>query len=269
MTDASTAFAGSIPQLYTRYLGPVMFGPYAADLARRVADRAGDAVLETACGTGILTRELRARLPDAARLVATDLNQPMIEFARAAPGSPDRTEWQRADFTALPFPPSSFTALVCQFGVMFVPDKAAVFREARRVLAKGGLLAFNVWDSLAANPYARVAQDAIASCFPDDPPRFYDLPYGFGDPEPWRNMLDAHGFVGTHIEAVSIEASSPTARELAVGLVRGTPMANMIQQRGGDFERITEAVSAALAEFGGAAPFRSPQRALVFIARAG
>ena len=269
MVDASTNFAGSIPRLYDRYLGPVMFEPYAADLARRVADRAGDAVLETACGTGILTRHLRARLPAAVRLVATDLNQPMLDYARATLDSTDRIDWQRADCTATPFPPASFTALACQFGVMFVPDKAAVLREARRVLAPGGFLAFNVWDSLAANPYARIAQETIARFFPADPPRFYDLPYGFGDPEPWRAMLDAHGFAEQQIEAVALEARSPTARELAVGLVRGTPMANMIEQRGGNFERLSEAVAAALAEFGGAAPFRSPQRALVFTARAG
>ena len=269
MGDTSTIFAGSIPQLYDRYLGPAMFEPYAADLARRVADRAGEAVLETACGTGILTRHLRAHLPTAVRLVATDLNQPMLDYARATLDSADRIDWQRADCTALPFPPASFTALACQFGVMFVPDKAAMFREARRVLAAGGLLAFNVWDSLAANPYAQVAQETIANFFPADPPRFYDLPYGFGDPEPWRAMLDAHGFAEQQIEAVALEARSPTARELAVGLVRGTPMASMIEQRGGDFERIAEAVAAALAEFGGAAPFRSPQRALVFTASAG
>jgi SAM-dependent methyltransferase len=200
--------------------------------------------------------------------VATDLNQPMLDYARANLDSADRIEWQQADCTATPFPSASFSALVCQFGVMFVPEKAAVFREARRVLVRGGLLAFNVWDSLEANPFARVAQEAIGSFFPADPPRFYDLPYGFGDPEPWRAMLETHGFAEQRIEAVAIEARSPTARELAVGLVRGTPMANMIEQRGGDFERIAEAVAAALAEFGGEAPFRSPQRALVFTARA-
>jgi ubiquinone/menaquinone biosynthesis C-methylase UbiE len=269
MADASTEFAGSIPELYDRYLGPVMFEPYAADLARRVAERPGEAVLETACGTGILTRQLRAGLPASVRLVATDLNQPMLDYARTSLGGGERIDWQQADYTATPFPPGSFTALACQFGVMFVPDKAAIFREARRVLAPGGLLAFNVWDSLDANPYARIAQQTIASFFPADPPRFYDLPYGFGDPEPWRAMLDAHGFAEQRIEALPIEVQSPTAHELAVGLVRGTPMANMIQQRGGDFERIAEAVEAALAEFGGAAPFRSPQQAVVFTARAG
>jgi ubiquinone/menaquinone biosynthesis C-methylase UbiE len=269
MADTSSVFAGSIRELYDRYLGPVMFEPYAADLARRVADRAGDAVLETACGTGILTRHLRARLPTAVRLVATDLNQPMFDYARAALASADRIDWRRADCTATSFPPASFTALACQFGVMFVPDKAAVFREARRVLVDGGLLAFNVWDSLAANPYARVAQEAIAGFFPADPPRFYDLPYGFGDPKPWRALLDAHGFREPEVETVAFEARSPTARDLAIGLVRGTPVANMLAERGGDFERLVEAVAAALAELGGAAPFRSPQRALVFAARAG
>jgi ubiquinone/menaquinone biosynthesis C-methylase UbiE len=268
MAESSSVFAGSVPEFYDHHLGPVLFEPYAADLARRVADRAGDAVLETACGTGILTRQLRARLPPAVRLVATDLNQPMIDHARAMPGSTEQIEWQRADCAALPFPPASFSALVCQFGLMFVPEKPAAFREARRVLADGGLLAFNVRDSLAHNPYARVVQEAVAGFFPDDPPRFFDVPYGFHDVGAWRDLLTAHGFAEQAIEPVTLEARSTTAEQLAVGFVRGTPLSNAIQERGGAFDRIVEAAAAALARLGGEAPFRSTMRAIVITARA-
>jgi SAM-dependent methyltransferase len=268
MADSSSVFAESVPEFYDRYLGPVMFEPYAADLAGRVADRAGDAVLETACGTGILTRQLRARLSAAVRIVATDLNQPMIDHARTRLGSTGQVEWQQADCAALPFPPASFTALVCQFGVMFVPDKPAAFREARRVLADGGLLAFNVWDSLVHNPYARVVQETIAGFFPADPPRFFDVPYGFHDVGAWRDLLTTHGFAEQGLESVTLEVRSPTAELLAVGLVRGTPVSNAIQERGGAFDRIVGAVAAALARLGGEAPFRSTMRAIVVMARA-
>jgi hypothetical protein len=152
--------------------------------------------------------------------------------------------------------------------MMFVPDKQAAFREARRVLVEGGLLAFNVWDSLAHNPYARVVQETIAGFFPTDPPRFYDVPYGFHDVRAWRELLTAHGFAEQGFESVTLEARSPTAEHLAIGAVRGSPMSNAIQERGGAFDRIVEAVAAALARLGGEAPFRSTMRAIVVTARA-
>jgi SAM-dependent methyltransferase len=245
-----------------------MFEPYAADLAARVATDAPGAVLETACGTGILTRQLRARLAPTVHLTATDLNQPMIDHARAKLHDAGPIGWQQADCTVLPFPPVSFDALACQFGLMFVPDKAAALREARRVLADGGLLAFNVWDSLAENPYSLVVQETVAAFFPADPPRFFDVPNGFYDPDYWRDLLRANGFADHEYELLSLEARSPTAEELAMGLVRGTPLSNAIRERDGAFEPIVEAAAAALARLGGAAPFRSPQRALVFTARA-
>jgi SAM-dependent methyltransferase len=269
VADSSSIFAGSIPELYDRYLGPVVFEPYAVDLARRVADNAGDAVLETACGTGVLTRQLRARLAPDVRLVATDLNQPMIDHARAGLGSAGQIEWQQADCVALPYPSASFSALACQFGLMFVPDKAAALREARRVLADGGLLAFNVWGSLEDNPFALAMHDTIVRCFPADPPMFFTLPHGFHDAEQWHTLLSAQGFVDQHSDWVTLEARSPTALDLATGFVRGTPMSHAIQERGGDFARIVESVATAFGQLGGEAPFRFTMRALVITARAG
>jgi SAM-dependent methyltransferase len=225
-------------------------------------------VLETACGTGIVTRELRCRLPPTTALVATDLNQPMIDAARAALGDPPGIEWRQADCTALPFEDGSFGAVVCQFGMMFVPDKGAAVREARRLLAGGGLLAFNVWDDLASNPFSRAVNEVVAGVFPSDPPRFFEVPYGSNDPAAWSRLLAEHGFVDPALDWVDFEARSPTAAQLALGLVRGTPVSNQIAERGGDFDAIVEAATAALTELGGAAPFRSPMRALVVTARA-
>src|SRR5689334_7963313 len=137
MAQSDTVFAGSIPALYDRYLGPLIFEPYAADLADRVASAAAGRVLETAAGTGVLTRALASVLPGASEIVATDLNQPMLDFAAARPGV-ERVRWQRADALALPFPERSFDAVVCQFGAMFFPDKVTGYREALRVLRPGG-----------------------------------------------------------------------------------------------------------------------------------
>jgi SAM-dependent methyltransferase len=269
MSATNTNFSGSIPELYDRYLGPVMFEPYAADLARHVAEHAAGPVLETACGTGILTQQLCNFLPPAVRIVATDLSLPMVDYARAKLAQLKTVEWQQADVTALPFPDASFAALACQFGVMFPPDKPAVFREARRVLTEDGVFAFNVWDSLTHNLYARLAHETIARFFPTDPPQFFTVPYGFHEVDVLRNLLTTQGFRHPQLDSVTLEARSSTARSFAIGLVQGSPVSTVIRERGVPFAPIVEAVAAALAQIGGEAPFRSPMRAIVVTARAG
>ena len=153
MQSGDTVFAGSIPEIYDRYLGPALFDPYAADLARRVADITSGALLETAAGTGRVTRVLARALPDAVSIVATDLNQAMLDFAVAQPGG-DRVSWRQADALALPFEDAGLDAVLCQFGAMFFPDKVAAYREALRVLKPAGRFLFNIWDMIEANTFA-------------------------------------------------------------------------------------------------------------------
>jgi ubiquinone/menaquinone biosynthesis C-methylase UbiE len=272
MSEANARFLGTIPELYDRHLGPVIFEPYAADLSHRVAAGTAAAaapVLELACGTGILTQQLRACLPAPAQLVATDLNQPMIDYACSKPGMLTSIEWRAADAAALPFPSASFGALACQFGLMFVPDKEAPFREARRVLVKDGLFAFNVWDGFEHNPFGRIAHETIASFFPADPPNFYQVPFGFHNPDVLRQFLKVNDFGQVHLEWVTLEARSPSARSFAVGLVKGNPVSIAIQERGVALDPIVDALEAALARAGGDHPFQSTMRALVVTARAG
>jgi ubiquinone/menaquinone biosynthesis C-methylase UbiE len=269
MGAEAARFTGSIPEHYDRHLGPVIFDPYAEDLVRRVPLRDGIEVLETACGTGRVTRRLLERLPRRGRLVATDLNEAMLEYAqRKLPGDP-RIEWRAADATALPFADASFDAVVCQFGVMFYPDKDAGAREARRVLRPGGTYLLNVWDDFAHNAFGRVAHQTIAGFFPTDPPAFYLTPFGYSDPAAIRDSLERAGFREVAIEHVDREAKSVSARELAIGAVRGNPVSTMIEERGTvSLDQVIEAVSQAFAREGGEAPFRSPIRALVVTARA-
>src|SRR5712671_526078 len=152
MTSSSqtrhTQFTASIPENYDRYLGPVIFDPYARDLAQRLGRPGPKRVLVTACGSGIVTRRLLEALAPDAALVATDLNADMLDHARAAIGEDSRLSWEVADMCDLNFESGSFDAVVCQFGVMFAPDKAAAFREAQRVLMTGGRFLFNVWDAI-------------------------------------------------------------------------------------------------------------------------
>ena len=262
MTDSHTAFGGSIPAVYERILRPVLFEPYALDLAER-AEPFGGALLELACGTGVLTRRLLERAGPEDVLTATDLNPPMLEEAKLRVGEDPRLEWHQADMTALPFEDESFTAVVCQFGFMFPPDKTAIFREARRVLRPGGSLLFNVWDSLEQNPANLRVLEALEECFPGNPPDFLKVPFGFHDVDHIRSLMDAEGFESLRVESLSHDCRCPSAAELAMGLVRGTPLFNDLQARGADLTAVQQAIATHLAAFGGAAPFSCPMKAFV------
>lgn len=265
MTDA--AFVGSIPDLYERYLGPMLFEPYARDMARRFAGFEG-ALLETAAGTGRVTRALAQAAPRA-QITATDLNQPMLDTAAALTGAPN-VAWRQADAQALPFDDASFEAVACQFGVMFFPDKAAGFSEARRVLKPGGRLVFNVWDDLAANDISRVVGEAVAGMFPKDPPAFLErTPFGYHDRAAIEAALQAAGFQGVTIEAVTLGLSSPSARDAATGLCAGTPLRGEIEARDPEgLDGAIEAATAALTEAFGGGHVVGNGRALVVSARA-
>ena len=269
MTEANAVFAGVIPENYDRHLGAVLFEPYARDLAGRLDVKEEARVLEIACGTGIVTRHLRNRLPAGARLVATDLNPPMIDFAQRKLVGVRGIDWRPADACALPFPAASFDAVVCQFGLMFVPDKSAAFREARRVLVPGGAFLFSVWDSLERNAFARIAHETIGSLFPVDPPTFYQVPFSLHRRDELLSLLAESRFMEPHIEEVALEGLSPSAGELAIGLVEGNPTGTTIRERGGiPVGEVIEAVAAAVAREFGDRPVRLPLKALVVSARA-
>lgn len=243
MSASDKQFSGSIPELYDRYLVPLIFEPYARDLAQRVAASAPKQVLEVAAGTGAVTRSLLARLPAEARITATDLNQPMIDHAmkRAADS---RVEWKQADAQALPFGAGRFDVVVCQFGAMFFPDKVQAYKEARRVLRPKGSYFFSVWDKLADNEFTDVATQALAAVFPDDPPRFMArTPHGYYDTGRIRAQLNEAGFDKIDFETLELVSRASSARDVAVALCQGTPLRNEIEAR--DAARLDEATDAA------------------------
>ncbi len=262
--DRNVVFEGAIPENYDRYLGPVIFEPYAEDLVSRLKNKKLERVLEIACGTGIVTRPLRDALPTSTEIVATDLNPDMFEFAKRKFRSDEHVRWQQADASALPFPDNSFDAVVCQFGYMFVPEKAAAMRESHRVLHKGGVFLFNVWDSLAANPFAQIAHTTIASFFDRDPPKFYEIPFSLYDSKVVRELLQNAGFADIQTFVETKPCQSRSAREFATGLVRGNPVGTEASERGVDPEKLIDAVAGALAERFAAAPVESSMQAIVW-----
>lgn len=238
------AFAGSIPEIYDRYLVPLIFEPYALDLAQRLAAMPLTNVLELAAGMGVVTRHLAAALPDSVFIIATDLNEPMLQRA-AAVGTRRPVEWRQADAMSLPFDKASFDAVVCQFGAMFFPDKPRAFAEARRVLRRGGVFIFNVWDRIEANEFASVVTQALAEVFPGDPPRFMArVPHGYHDVETMRRDVAAAGFSeSARITTVAARSRAASAHIPAVAYCQGTPLRNEIETR--DPAKLADATRAA------------------------
>ena len=237
-------FAGSIPKLYETYLVPLIFEPYANDLATRLKARRLSRVLEIAAGTGVVTRALASALPESVSIVATDLNQAMLDQA-AVVGTKRAVEWRQADAMQLPFQDASFDAVVCQFGAMFFPDKAKAFAEARRMLRPGGILLFNVWDRIEENHFADTIMTALASVFPKDPPRFMArTPHGYHDRSQIARDLANSGFTSSPtIETVAARSRAKSPREPAIAYCQGTPWRNEIEAR--DAERLGEATDTA------------------------
>jgi len=235
MTATSThaSFTGSIPENYDSYLGPLLFEFSAADMARRVADALDRParVLEVACGTGISTRHLANTMPNGTAIIATDLNEAMLDHAANVNGNLSGVNYQQADALDLPFDEAEFDAVVCQFGIMFFPDKAKGMDEMTRVLKPGGVLALNVWDSLDRNPAVAIIDRVIKSFFESDPPRFLEIPFGLHDIEEVRELFHNAGYEAVSVARVSESVETADHSHPARGFVTGNPTIIEVEQR--------------------------------------
>jgi ubiquinone/menaquinone biosynthesis C-methylase UbiE len=265
MSIDNTAFIGlSVAEKYERYLGPLLFEPFAEDLVARIKGKNYSEVLEIACGTGRVTRHLRQALPETTKLVATDLQPDMIKVA--ADAMPTETiNWQTADAQQLIFADERFDLVVCQFGLMFMPDKMKATSEIFRVLKKGGRFIFNTWDKVENNGVVYVGNQIICSYFPENPPSFYRVPFSMSQPDQIEILLVAAGFKNVKVHAVEKEGISPSAKEAAIGIVEGNPIYGRIIEKDPKLvEVIRAAVEQKIAEQYGDVPLRSPLKAWVF-----
>ena len=250
VSDGDTLFTGSIPQLYDEYMVPLIFEPYAADLASRVAMRQPSCLLEIAAGTGVVTRQLALALAPEVRIVATDLNQAMLDRATAV-GTSRPVEWRQADAMQLPFADASFDVVVCQFGAMFFPDKPKAFSEARRVLRSGGAFIFNVWDAIELNAFAETITLALQEMFPADPPRFMArIPHGYSDTEVIARHLAEGGFTSPPIVTTLAAKSCAASPNIpAIAYCQGTLLRSEIETRNpSGLVAATQAAAAAIGQ---------------------
>jgi ubiquinone/menaquinone biosynthesis C-methylase UbiE len=229
--STTAAFVGSIPETYDRGMGPVIFVDYARLMAERVAALHPKRVLETAAGTGIVTQALRAALPATTMITATDLNPPMLDIAQQKLKGAANLALEPADAQDLPFPDSAFDLAVCQFGIMFYPDKPLSFREIHRVLEPGGHYLFSVWDSHANNPYALVVDGVIQGLFASDPPRFFHVPFSCASIDPLKDMLGEAGFTDITISVMPVVKTIPNIDAFAHALIYGNPLNLEIREK--------------------------------------
>ena len=247
MLETDTFFAGSIPENYDRYMVPLIFEPFAEDLALRAAAMSPHAVLEIAAGTGAVTRALAPKLPAGASYVVSDLNQPMLDYAASRQPPDSRIRWQQADAISLPFENTAFDLVCCQFGAMFFPDRLLAYREARRVLKPGGHFLFNVWDRIEENVIANEVTQALAQIFPDDPPHFLArTPHGYHDKTLIRSELENAGFSDVMIETKAEQNHAYPPRHLAVAYCQGTLLRSEIEAR--EAGKLEDAINFAASE---------------------
>ena len=268
MLEADKVFAGSIPENYDRYMVPLIFEPYAEDVAQRAASLSPGAILEIAAGTGVVTRALAQKLSPNASYIVTDLNQPMLDYAASRQPPDTRITWRQADAMALPFENAAFDFVCCQFGAMFFPDRSVAYREAKRVLKPGGHFLFNVWDRIEENDFADDVTNALARMFPDDPPRFMArTPHGYHDTALIRRELEGAGFSRVAIETIAAQSRASSPRIPAVAYCQGTVLRSEIEARdAGKLQAATDYAEAAIADRHGRGAVAAKIQAHVIVA---
>jgi len=257
-------FDAEVARAYQTALVPLIFEPYAEDLARTAQALAPQQVLEIACGTGVVTRALASALPSSCTLVASDLSTSMLSFAQEV-GTARPVTWQQADAMSLPFAEDGFDLVVCQFGVMFFPDRVAAYREVRRVLRPGGAFLFNLWNDLGGNGFAAHVSDALDAHFPKDPPAFLArTPHAHGFPAEIEAELRAAGFGGCRWKQLDESSVAKNPEHAAVAYCHGTPLRGEILVRDPlGLDRATAAVAACLRANYGDGPFAEKMSAIV------
>lgn len=265
MANSHSAFKGEIPHYYEKYLGPLIFQKYAEDLSRRIKAPDGGFILETAAGTGMATRQLRSAIQDDVRVVVTDLNKDMLTIAKQKFESTENIEFQTGNAQNLSFENSVFDAVICQFSLMFFEDKFTAIKEAARVLKPDGTFLFNVWDSFEHNHFIKTVNESIVKKFPDTPPDFFSIPYGYYNIDVIKDLLHETGFDDIEISVIPRTSTANSAKDVALGYILGTPVSLQIEKIApGSLSDIVDSVEEAIATEFGSNNVSAKMQAIVF-----
>jgi SAM-dependent methyltransferase len=268
MKDISTSNStdddsGNSAAHYDRFFGPLYFEPFAVEVAKRIDPTSIGIALEIGAGTGRVTRHIRERIPASAKLIASDINQDMMEEAKKNLSHLD-IEWRTIDAQELPFNDNSIDLIVCCFAYMFVPDKAKGLSEAYRVLKPGGVLLFTTWDRLEKNVPSYIARMIAEEYLKEPLPESNNLATSMSEESAISPLLQNARFTNISIEKVELLSASPTARDAAYGLVKGGSFYNVIKNRNSAWiDEMINKVEKELAEKYGAAPMKAPISALI------
>jgi ubiquinone/menaquinone biosynthesis C-methylase UbiE len=264
METNQMTFSGSIPEIYEEYLGPFLFEPFALDLAQRLGNDKEKNVLELACGTGRVTRHLQAHLDESGVLTATDINPEMLTVARQkAPA--DNILWDVADMANMSYPADFFDLVICQFGLMLVPDKEKALAEIMRVLKKEGRVLFNVWGDSKDNDIWAIGMKVIGSFIGENPIPQNIGPFSMRDKNETLQLLERSGFRDIQVDSVKKTGMIESATVAAKGFIEGLPIAKILMQRDPSLiYKIEVALAKELIEQLGDKPLSSPLHAWVF-----
>jgi len=263
MADSNAAFTGSIPEHYDKYLGPILFEEYSIDIAQRTRVPNGGRALEIAAGTGLASIHLAKAVPEDADITVTDLNEGMLEIAKQKLGSAKNVQFETADGQELPYEDNSFDSVVCQFGIMFFPDKQKGVDEAFRVLKPGGEYLFNVWDSYERNPLIKLVNDSLGIIFPKDPPSFLDVPFGYFKIDEIKKILENAKFEGIEIYVLPQPIRTDEAKNVANGFILGNPLSLQIPELGADLDTVIETITSEVIKHYGADAIETRKQAIV------
>ena len=267
MSQQAFTFSGEAAKSYDQYLGPFLFEPSALMLSALVPPHYKGQVLELAAGTGRLTQHLVRRLANPAQLTVTDLNPDMLAIAEK---KADHTgmRYQVEDMQQLSFADESFDLVICQYGVMFPPDKAKVFREMHRVLKPGGQMIFSTWDSTREIPFLTLLFDEILLPFFQTPDKTkYVVPFHMHHPEQLHELMEQAGFQQRSLEKIDLTGTAASPAELVQGFIYKHQMGHEIREQDPDaVERIAHLLEEEIGQRFGKGPVTCQLRCLVGIA---
>lgn len=229
-------------ETYESYMMPTLFGPWASRLVQSANPRPGERVLDVACGTGVVARQVASRIGPKGTIVGLDLNPKMLAVARTmAKRDGLAIDWQEGRAESLRFPDSSFELVLCQFALMFFTDLRASLAEMCRVLSQGGRVFLSVWQGLERHPFYQTLHEVIRKRVGMS--GVQDI-FSLGDAGKLRTLLTDAGLQRVEVEPMSMTARFPDPEGFLAGEIDVDTAAIPAMQHLDDGARraITEAI---------------------------